>query len=62
MKRVKGSHGIGAAAKELGAVEQTLRNPVKAAKAGKPLPSGPTITPQPVHEQIAIQHERQTAA
>ena len=35
VKRVKSGQGIGAAAKELGLVEQTLRNWVKAAKAGK---------------------------
>jgi transposase len=35
VKRVKGGQGIGAVAKDLGLVEQTLRNWVKAAKAGK---------------------------
>ena len=35
VKRVKGGQGIGAVAKDLGLVEQTLRNWVKAARAGK---------------------------
>lgn len=39
--RVKSGQGIGMVAKELGLVEQTLRNWVKAAKAGKLHPPGP---------------------
>ncbi len=35
VKRVKAGQGIGAVARELGLVEQTLRNWVKAAKSGK---------------------------
>lgn len=35
VKRVKSGQGIGAVARDLGLVEQTLRNWVKAAKAGK---------------------------
>ena len=35
VKRVKGGQGVSAVAKDLGLVEQTLRNWVKAAKAGK---------------------------
>ncbi len=35
VKRVQGSEGIAQAARELGLVEQTLRNWVKAAKAGE---------------------------
>lgn len=35
VKRVNAGQGIGAVARELGLVEQTLRNWVKAAKAGK---------------------------
>ena len=35
VKRVSAGQGIGAVARELGLVEQTLRNWVKAAKAGK---------------------------
>jgi transposase len=35
VKRVGAGQGIGAVARELGLVEQTLRNWVKAAKAGK---------------------------
>ena len=35
VKRVHAGQGIGAVARELGLVEQTLRNWVKAAKAGK---------------------------
>ena len=35
VKRVNSGQGIAAAARELGVVEQTLRNWVKAAKAGK---------------------------
>lgn len=35
VKRVKAGQGIGAVARELGLIEQTLRNWVKAAAAGK---------------------------
>jgi transposase-like protein len=35
VKRVNSGHGIGAVARELGLIEQTLRNWVKAAAAGK---------------------------
>ena len=35
VKRVKDGQGIAAVAKDLGLIEQTLRNWVKAAKAGK---------------------------
>ena len=38
--RVKSGQGIGAVAKDLGLVEQTLRNWVKAAKHGKLNPPG----------------------
>jgi transposase len=41
VKRVKSGQSIGMVAKELGLVEQTLRNWVKAAKAGKLRPPGP---------------------
>ena len=40
VKRVKGGQGISAVARELGVSEQTLRNWVKAAKAGKLNPTG----------------------
>jgi len=47
VKRVKSGQGIGAVAKELGLVEQTLRNWVKAAKAGKlNAPGARAITPE----------------
>jgi transposase len=47
VKRVKSGQSIGAVAKELGLVEQTLRNWVKAAKAGKLHPPGAkAITPE----------------
>jgi transposase len=47
VKRVKGGQGIGAVAKDLGLVEQTLRNWVKAAKAGKlNAPGAKAITPE----------------
>ena len=47
VKRVKSGQSIGAVAKGLGLVEQTLRNWVKAAKAGKLHPAGAkTITPE----------------
>jgi transposase len=47
VKRVKDGQGIGAVAKELGLVEQTLRNWVKAAKAGKlSAPGAKAITPE----------------
>ena len=35
VKRVRSGQSVGAVARELGLVEQTLRNWVKAAKAGK---------------------------
>jgi len=40
VQRVSGGEGIRAVAKDLGLVEQTLRNWVKAAKAGKLHPAG----------------------
>ena len=47
VKRVKSGQSIGAVAKELGLIEQTLRNWVKAAKAGKLHPPGAkAITPE----------------
>jgi len=47
VKRVKSGQSIGAVAKELGLVEQTLRNWVKAAKAGRLHPPGAkAITPE----------------
>jgi transposase len=47
VKRVKSGQGIGAVAKELGLVEQTLRNWVKAAKAGKlNAPGAKAVTPE----------------
>jgi transposase len=47
VQRVKGGQGIGAVAKDLGLVEQTLRNWVKAANAGKLNPAGgKTVTPE----------------
>ncbi len=47
VKRVKHGQSMGAVAKELGLIEQTLRNWVKAAKAGKLHPPGArTITPE----------------
>lgn len=47
VNRVKGGQGIGVVAKDLGLVEQTLRNWVKAAKAGKLNPPGAKkVTPE----------------
>jgi transposase len=47
VKRVKEGQGMGAVAKDLGLVEQTLRNWVKAAKAGKLNPAGAKkVTPE----------------
>lgn len=47
VKRVKDGQGIGAVAKDLGLIEQTLRNWVKAAKAGKLNPPGTKkVTPE----------------
>jgi transposase len=47
VKRVKDGQGIGAVAKDLGLIEQTLRNWVKAAKAGKLNPPGAKkVTPE----------------
>jgi len=47
VKRVKSGQGIGAVARDLGLVEQTLRNWVKAAKAGKlNPPDARQVTPE----------------
>ena len=47
VKRVKSGEGVGAVARDLGLVEQTLRNWVKAAKAGKLHAAGAkTVTPE----------------
>ena len=47
VKRVKDGQGIAAVAKDLGLVEQTLRNWLKAAKAGKLNPRGAKkVTPE----------------
>ena len=47
VKRVRDGQGIGAVAKDLGLIEQTLRNWVKAAKAGKLNPAGAKqVTPE----------------
>ena len=47
VKRVRSGQGIALVARELGLVEQTLRNWVSAAKAGKLNPVGTkTITPE----------------
>jgi transposase len=47
VQRVISGQGVGAVAKDLGLVEQTLRNWVKAAKAGKLNPAGgKTVTPE----------------
>ena len=47
VKRVKSGQSIGSVARELGLVEQTLRNWVKAAKAGKLHPPGSkAVTPE----------------
>jgi transposase len=47
VKRVKSGQGIGAVARELGLVEQTLRNWVKAAERGKLNPLGTkVVTPE----------------
>ena len=47
VQRVKGGQGVSAVAKDLGLVEQTLRNWVKAAKAGKlNVPGSKPVTPE----------------
>jgi transposase len=47
VKRVKAGQTVGAIAKELGLVEQTLRNWVKAADAGKlNVAGGKVVTPE----------------
>lgn len=59
VKRANSSQGIGAVAKDPGLVEQTLRNWVKAAKAGKLNPPGAkTVTP----EQMEISRLRAEVA
>ena len=47
VKRVRSGESVGAVARDLGLVEQTLRNWVKAAKAGKlHAPGAKAITPE----------------
>lgn len=47
VKRVQGGEGVAKVARELGLVEQTLRNWVKAAKSGRLNPSGAkAVTPE----------------
>ena len=47
VQRVISGQGVGAVAKDLGLVEQTLRNWLKAAKAGKLNPAGgKAVTPE----------------
>ncbi|MBI4204916.1 MAG: transposase [Betaproteobacteria bacterium] len=47
VRRVRDGQGIGSVARELGLVEQTLRNWVKAAKKGKLNPlGGKAVTPK----------------
>jgi transposase len=47
VRRVRSGETVGAAARDLGLVEQTLRNWVKAAKAGKLCaPGAKTVTPE----------------
>jgi len=47
VKRVKAGQSAGAVAKDLGLIEQTLRNWVKAAAAGKlNSPGGKVVTPE----------------
>ena len=47
VKRVQGGEGIAKVARELGLIEQTLRNWVKAAKNGKLNPPGTkVVTPE----------------
>lgn len=47
VKRVKDGQGVGAVAKEMGLVEQTLRNGVKRYDAGKPDgPGAPKVAPE----------------
>jgi len=47
VKRVKDGQGVGLVARDLGLVEQTLRNWVKAAKRGKlNAPGGQAVTPE----------------
>jgi transposase len=47
VKRVKSGETVGAVARDLGLVEQTLRNWVKAAKAGKlHAPGAKTVSPE----------------
>lgn len=46
VKRVKDGQSLAGVAKELGLVEQTLRNWVKAAAAGKLAGAGKAVTPE----------------
>jgi transposase len=46
VKRVKAGQSIGAVARGLGLIEQTLRNWMKAAEAGKLTGAGAKVTPE----------------
>lgn len=55
VKRVKGGQGIGVVARELGLVEQMLRNWVKAATAGKLIITGnETSRPNPAQPKRTL--------
>ena len=60
VKRVKDGQGIGPVARDLGLVEQTLRNWVKAAKHGKlNAPGGKAVTPEQMElSRMRAEHAR----
>ena len=60
VKRVKGGQSIGAVVRELGLIEQTLRNWVKAAAAGKLNgPGSKVVTPEQMElSRVRTEHIR----
>ena len=60
VKRVNSGQGLAAVAKDLGLVEQTLRNGVKAAKAGKlNAPGAKAVAPEQMElSRLRAEHAR----
>ena len=60
VKRVQGGEGISKVARELGLIDQTLRNWVKAAKAGRLNPPGTkAVTPEQMElSRVRAEHAR----
>ena len=65
VKRVNAGHGIGAVARELGLIEQTLRNWVKAAAGKLNGPGTKVVTPEQMdwrHNAVWLEDEKQREA